>query len=126
MGLRTAHQQLKEELGFDHFESRSWHGLHRPAPMTMIAYAYLQSRRLAEASGGKKIPSMPSVCAGQYLADPAAPRGDPRRTDLLRSCWIPDQKRSRQFRDYPVRQGATQTRGDYEIDGRGSDLAPFR
>ena len=52
-----AHQQLKEELGLDHFEGRSWHGLHRHALMTMIAYAYLQSRRLAEASGGKKNPS---------------------------------------------------------------------
>ena len=49
-----AHQQLKEELGLDHFEGRSWHGLHRHALMTMIAYAYLQSRRLAEASGEKK------------------------------------------------------------------------
>jgi SRSO17 transposase len=49
-----AHQQLKEELGLDHFEGRSWHGLHRHALMTMIAYAYLQSRRFAEASGGKK------------------------------------------------------------------------
>jgi SRSO17 transposase len=51
-----AHQQLKEELGLDHFEGRSWHGLHRHALMTMIAYAYLQSRRLAQASGGKKNP----------------------------------------------------------------------
>lgn len=49
-----AHQQLKEELGLDHFEGRSWHGLHRHALMTMIAYAYLQSRRLAQASGEKK------------------------------------------------------------------------
>src|SRR6266403_78531 len=41
-----AHQQLKEELGLDHFEGRSWHGLHRHALMTMIAYAFLQHRRL--------------------------------------------------------------------------------
>jgi len=41
-----AHQQLKEELGLDHFEGRSWHGLHRHALMTMIAYAFLQYRRL--------------------------------------------------------------------------------
>ena len=54
-----AHQQLKEELGLDHFEGRSWHGLHRHALMTMIAYTYLQTRRLAEAGGGKRIPQGP-------------------------------------------------------------------
>jgi SRSO17 transposase len=48
-----AHQQLKEELGLDHFEGRSWTGLHRHALMTMIAHAFLQSRRL-EAAGRKK------------------------------------------------------------------------
>jgi SRSO17 transposase len=49
-----AHQQLKEELGLDHFEGRSWQGLHRHALMTMIAYAFLQHRRLARAGRGKK------------------------------------------------------------------------
>jgi SRSO17 transposase len=48
-----AHQQLKEELGLDHFEGRSWRGLHRHALMVMIAYAFLQSRRL-KAAGRKK------------------------------------------------------------------------
>jgi SRSO17 transposase len=43
-----AHQQMKEELGLDHFEGRSWTGLHRHALMTCIAYAYLQHLRLAE------------------------------------------------------------------------------
>jgi SRSO17 transposase len=51
-----AHQQLKEELGLDHFEGRSWTGLHRHALMTMIAYAFLQSRRLKQAEGEKKNP----------------------------------------------------------------------
>ena len=49
-----AHQQLKEELGLDHFEGRSWTGLHRHALMTMIAYAFLQSRRLTAAGRKKK------------------------------------------------------------------------
>ena len=49
-----AHQQLKEELGLDHFEGRSWQGLHRHALMTMIAYAFLQHRRLTKARRGKK------------------------------------------------------------------------
>ena len=48
-----AHQQLKEELGLDHFEGRSWTGLHRHALMRMITYAFLQSRRL-KAAGRKK------------------------------------------------------------------------
>jgi SRSO17 transposase len=49
-----AHQQTKEELGLDHFEGRSWQGLHRHALMTMIAYAFLQHRRLATAKRKKK------------------------------------------------------------------------
>jgi len=57
-----AHQQLKEELGLDHFEGRSWQGLHRHALMTMIAYAFLQHRRLAQA-GRKKKNQRPSASA---------------------------------------------------------------
>jgi SRSO17 transposase len=49
-----AHQQLKEELGLDHFEGRSWQGLHRHALMTMIAYAFLQHRRLTQVKRKKK------------------------------------------------------------------------
>jgi hypothetical protein len=43
-----AHQQLKEKLGLDHFEGRSWQGLHRHALMTMIATSS------PHASGAKK------------------------------------------------------------------------
>ena len=52
-----AHQQMKEELGLDHFEGRSWQGLHRHALMTMIAYAFLQHQRLEQAKREKKNPS---------------------------------------------------------------------
>jgi hypothetical protein len=45
-----AHQQLKQELGLDHFEGRSWAGLHHHVVLTLIAFAFLQYRRLA----GKK------------------------------------------------------------------------
>jgi SRSO17 transposase len=54
MGCEQAHQQLKEGLGLDHFEGRSWQGLHRHALMTMIAYAFLQHRRLTKAKRRKK------------------------------------------------------------------------
>jgi SRSO17 transposase len=43
-----AHQQMKEELGLDHFEGRSWWGLHHHALLTMIAFAFLQSVRFTE------------------------------------------------------------------------------
>jgi SRSO17 transposase len=49
-----AHQQLKEELGLDHFEGRSWRGLHRHALLTLIAYLFLQHLRLRTVTGGKK------------------------------------------------------------------------
>jgi SRSO17 transposase len=44
------HQQLEEELGLDHFEGRSWRGLHHHALLCQLAFAFLQHLRL----GGKK------------------------------------------------------------------------
>jgi SRSO17 transposase len=69
-----AHQQLKEELGLDHFEGRSWTGLHRHALMTMIAFAFLQHLRLAQAGGrGKKRPSPGRAAAATHAAGGPAP-----------------------------------------------------
>ena len=62
-----AHQQLKEELGLDHFEGRSWIGLHRHALMTMIAYAFLQARRLKAA--GRKKKSRGPAATTQHASD---------------------------------------------------------
>jgi SRSO17 transposase len=65
-----AHQQLKEELGLDHFEGRSWTGLHRHALMTMIAYAFLQSRRLKAA--GRKKKSRWTAATTEHAGHPAS------------------------------------------------------
>ena len=71
-----AHQQLKEELGLDHFEGRSWTGLHRHALMTMIAYAFLQSRRLKAARRKKKSRRTAATTehAGHQASDPRSVR----------------------------------------------------
>ena len=67
-----AHQQLKEELGLDHFEGRSWTGLHRHSLMTMMAYAFLQARRLAQAGRKKKSRGTAATTehAGHQASDP--------------------------------------------------------
>ena len=61
-----AHQQVKEELGLDHFEGRSWTGLHRHALMTMLAYAFLQHRRLVQARRGKKAEGGPATASADH------------------------------------------------------------
>jgi SRSO17 transposase len=54
LGLRAGHQQLKEELGSTTSRAAPGPGLHRHALMTLIAFAFLQHRRLAAAKRGKK------------------------------------------------------------------------
>ena len=50
-----AHQQLKEELGLDHFEGRSWHGLHHHAVLAMISFAFLQHLRLQNKAPAQRL-----------------------------------------------------------------------
>lgn len=40
------YQQLKEELGLDHFEGRKWVGWHHHVTMTMLAFGFLLWQRL--------------------------------------------------------------------------------
>ena len=37
---------MKEELGLDHFEGRSWAGFHRHALLVMLAYGFLTLEQL--------------------------------------------------------------------------------
>jgi SRSO17 transposase len=84
-----AHQQLKEELGLDHFEGRSWQGLHRHALMTMIAYAFLQHRRLAAAArGGKK--SHPRPASANAAGRSQSPRHRLRARSTLSMSLLPE------------------------------------
>src|SRR5204863_9248375 len=80
-----AHQQLKEELGLDHFEGRSWTGLHRHALMTMIAFAFLQHLRLG-ARGKKRHRSASRTAAP---ADPARDPSPAHRAALARLDLLP-------------------------------------
>jgi SRSO17 transposase len=70
------HQQLKEELGLDHFEGRSWRGLHHHVLLCQLAFAFLQHLRL----GGKKrrYPARARAATrAEPARHPAAHRGGP-------------------------------------------------
>jgi len=70
------HQQLKDELGLDHFEGRSWRGLHHHALLCQLAFAFLQHLRL----GGEKRRNPArarTAAATEPAGDPAAHRGGP-------------------------------------------------
>lgn len=43
--IEQLYAELKDELGFDHFEGRSYHGWQRHVVLTAIAYAFLQGER---------------------------------------------------------------------------------
>jgi SRSO17 transposase len=89
-----AHQQLKVELGLDHFQGRSWAGLHHHALLALIAFAFLQHLRLREAvrrgpmsvTGPPPQPTLPAVrrALAAYLGA-CAPRSCPRCTTLDRA-----------------------------------------
>ena len=54
--VEQGYQRLKEELGLDHFEGRSWRGFHHHAAMTLSAYGFLllERRRLTVERERKK------------------------------------------------------------------------
>src|SRR5215207_6418525 len=43
--VEQGYQQLKEELGLDHFEGRSWRGFHHHTAMALVAYGFLLLER---------------------------------------------------------------------------------
>lgn len=85
------HQQMKEELGLDHYEGRSWRGLHHHALLSMIAFAFLQHWRLTHPAGGKKTSrryqSTAAAHAARRATGPAARH--PRRAPAMSTVSCP-------------------------------------
>jgi SRSO17 transposase len=60
--VEQGYQQMKEELGLDHFEGRSWRGFHHHACLVLLAYGFLaleqeRMKRTRPRPGKKGIPS---------------------------------------------------------------------
>jgi hypothetical protein len=46
--IEQGYQQLKEELGLDHFEGRSWRGLHHHLTLCFLAFCFLTGLRMSK------------------------------------------------------------------------------
>jgi SRSO17 transposase len=70
--IEQGYQQLKEELGLDHHEGRSWIGWHRHVVLVFLAFGYLTRLRLQEKKrrqqtlGMKKSPPQPIPEKGSF------------------------------------------------------------
>jgi SRSO17 transposase len=54
--IEQQYQELKDELGLDHFEGRSFVGWHRHVVLTALAYTWLQDARRR---AGARLPTLP-------------------------------------------------------------------
>jgi SRSO17 transposase len=63
--IERDYQELKGELGLDHFEGRGWRGFHHHASLCIAAYAFLAAERLAH------FPPEPLA----FLRPPPLPKG---------------------------------------------------
>jgi len=58
--IEQQYQELKDELGLDHFEGRSFPGWNRHVVLTALAYTWLQVERRRR---GRRLPTLPMVRA---------------------------------------------------------------
>jgi SRSO17 transposase len=50
--VEQSYREMKDELGLDHFEGRSWTGWHHHVVLVMLAYAFVVARRRQKGGGG--------------------------------------------------------------------------
>jgi len=58
--VEQGYQQMKSELGLDHFEGRSWRGLHHHACLVMLAFGFLALERHRAAPAPMMLPDKES------------------------------------------------------------------
>ncbi len=59
--IEQQYQELKDELGFDHFEGRTWPGWQRHAVLTALAYTFLQVERQRHSSRSLTLPRVRAI-----------------------------------------------------------------
>ena len=67
--IEQQYQELKTELGLDHFEGRSYPGWHHHVVLTAVAYAFLQRERMrADADPALTLPAVRAIVTEIFTA----------------------------------------------------------
>jgi SRSO17 transposase len=66
--IEQQYQELKSELGFDHFEGRTWPGWQHHAVLTAVAHAYIQRERMRRGAAGLTFPAVRAIVQEIFTA----------------------------------------------------------
>lgn len=113
--IERDYQELKDELGIDHYEGRSWRGIHHHWALCIAAYAFLASERALFPPLGPRrsdeilrLPALPPTFRPRGAPPSPASPADVHRDTANRPRHNAD-SRSRRVPNLPVR-AATETR----------------
>jgi SRSO17 transposase len=89
--IERDYQELKGELGLDHFEGRTWVGFHHHVALCAAAHAFLTRRRAlfppehARVDARRRAPSAASALARSAATLPAVSAADGQRASTARA-----------------------------------------
>ena len=66
--IEQQYQELKSELGLDHFEGRTYPGWHHHVVLTAVAHAYIQRERMRRGAAGLTFPAVRAVVQEIFTA----------------------------------------------------------
>jgi SRSO17 transposase len=76
--IEQFYEDAKQECGFDHYQGRSWEGLHRHLALVMLAYSFLMFYRLTlPLPSGEAFPPLRHTKLAAFRASPSASLAGP-------------------------------------------------
>jgi SRSO17 transposase len=69
--IEHSYRELKDELGLDHFEGRSWRGWHHHVVLVLLAYAFLQDIRRRRTKKGRSTSRYHCYASSCRVSSPA-------------------------------------------------------
>ncbi len=83
--IERDYQELKQELGLDHYEGRGWRGFHHHMALCVAAYGFLVSERSLTSPLRRQNPARPGASPIPELSTPRIPRSEPNATSKRQS-----------------------------------------